>query len=387
MHDNHLARRMSRALTALLTAASLAACADEAPVSPKATLPEGGVETLSPTLDLLPSGTTFKSRPAFITGSANGRAAYVQVYDKDGTQLIRFKAFTDSWDIGGVEVALGDVNGDGWLDIIAGEGPAHFAPSSSRISVWDGQNGLLLGTTVAEGNVHDGVRVGSGDYDGDGRDEIFMCTAPSTLASHYEIIGYNPTAPHLRSQIPIEGLGWITGKNTYNGCRATGGDLDGDGKDELIAVFEGPSNALLVRKGGGSGAFVRWNALGAGYTGNTSIAAADVNGDKKAEVFLGRLTGLDKLPPVFMYDGAKVMANSTLPTPAITYPITNSIYNTGVYVGARDLSGDGIPELLAKMSTTGGYSTYVARSGPSFTSLWLNRFEPPGTLPGGGPIN
>ena len=88
-----------------------------------------------------------------------------------------------------------------------------------------------------------------------------------------------------------------------------------------------------------------------------------------------------------MYDGAKVWANSTLPTPAITYPITNSIYNTGIYVAARDLSLDGIPELMAKLSTTGGPSSYVALTGPTFTSLWRNQMEPPGNLPGGGPIN
>jgi len=89
---------------------------------------------------------------------------------------------------------------------------------------------------------------------------------------------------------------------------------------------------------------------------------------------------------VFIYDGAKVMASSVLPTPAITYPITGSVYNTGIYVAAHDLSLDGIPELMAKLSTTGGYSMYVARKGPTFTSLWMNTFEPPGTLPGGGPI-
>ena len=385
MRDNQPARGVARAMIAVLATASLAACADEAPVTPKARIPEGGVESLAPSLDLLPSGTTFKSRIAFVTGSANGKAAYVQVYDKDGAQLLRFKAFTDSWDVGGVDVALGDVNGDGWPDIIAGEGPAHFSPSSSRIAVWDGRNGASLGVTVAAGGFRDGVRVGAGDKNGDGRDEVFMCTGPSTIASHYEIFEYNPTAPNLRGLISSETLGSVTGKNTYNGCRVAGGDLDGDGKDELIAVFDGPANALLVRNQYG-GRLVRWNALGAGYTGMTSIAAADVNGDKKAEVFLGRLTALDKVPPVFIYDGAKVVANSTLPTPAITYPITNSIYNTGIYVAAHDLSGDGIPELLAKMSTTGGYSSYVARIGPSFTSLWLNRFETPGNLPGGGPI-
>ena len=386
MHRHYPARGMTRALIALLATASLAACADDAPTAAKARLPESGVQSLAPSFDLLPSGGPFKTKPAFITGSPNGKAAYVQVYDKDGVQLIRFKAFTDAWDVGGVEVALGDVNGDLWPDIIAGEGPAHFAPTSSRISVWDGQNGRLLGTTVASGGFKDGVRVGAGDRNGDGRDEVYMCTGPSSIYSHYEIFEFNPTAPNLRGVIMSEGLGLFTGKNSYNGCRVAGGDLDGDGKDELLAVFEGPSNALLVRSPG-SGTAVRWNALGAGYNGGISIASADVNKDGKAEVFLGRLTALDKLPPVFIYDGAKVIASTTLPTPTITYPIKNSIYNSGIYVAAHDLSLDGIPELMAKLSTTGGTSGYVALTGPTFTSLWRNQMEPPGTLPAGGPIN
>jgi hypothetical protein len=185
--------------------------------------------------------------------------------------------------------------------------------------------------------------------------------------------------------IPAATLGATTGKNTYQGCRAAGGDLDGDGKVEFIAVFEGPSNTLLVRNQNGAPQ-VRTNALGAAYTGSTSIAVADWNGDKKADVFLGRLTALDSLPPVFIYDGAKVMANTTLPTPAIFYPIKNSAYRTGIYVATHDLSGDGLPELLAKVSTTAGYSVYVAKLGPTFTSIWRNSFEPPGTLPAGGPI-
>ena len=383
----------ARAALFVATAAVLTACADDTPTQPKANIPEGGPKSVAMTwgMPIRPANQPFPQKIGFVTGSPNGKQPYVQVYDKSGAQMARFRAFEEYNFTNGVDATIGDVNGDGWPDIIVGEGAVNFGPYGSRFSVWDGRTGAWMGGFGIGLTYHGGYRVGAGDVDGDGKDEIFACTGPSTEATRYSIIRYAPSVPQPPGSIPFgfvlgqETLGTFTGKNSYNGCRVSGGDLDGDGKDELIAAFEGPANTLVVRNLAKNSNIVRSNALGAGYMGQISVAAADVTGDKKTEIFLGRLTGSDKLPPVFMYNGSSVLANSTLPTPAIMYPIMNSIYNTGVYIAARDLSGDGIPELLAKMSTTGGPSTYVARMGPSFTTLWLNRTEP-GPLPGGGPI-
>ena len=387
----------ARAAVALFAAGALTACADEMPVQPKtpaqpkAQIPESGLKPgllVGWGVDILPPGTTFTKPIAYVTGSPNGKKAFVQVYDKDGTQMARFNAFADTWDLGGVEVALGDVNGDGWPDIIAGEGPAQFMPTGSKFSLYDGKTGKWIFGIATSSTYKGGLRVGAGDVDGDGRDEVLTCFGPATEPTRMDVL-YLGTNNGIGYKVHSTTLGTVTGKNSYNGCRVTGGDLDGDGKDEIITAFEGPANTLAVSKYTGGWdltSFVRPNALGAGYTGGLSVAAADVNKDKKAEIFLGRLTGSDNMPPVFMYDGAKVMTGVSLPTPSIFYPIKNSTYNTGVYVAAHDLSGDGVPELLAKMSTTGFYSSYVAWTGPTFTSIWRNTFEPPGTLPGGGPI-
>ena len=386
--------KTARATLFFAAAAALTACADETPTQPKANMPEGGPKSVAMAwgLPILPTNQTFPQKIAFVTGSANGQLPYVQVYDKSGAQMARFRAFDENPTLAnGVDATVGDVNGDGWPDIIVGEGAVNFGPYHARFSVWDGRTGAWISGLGIGLTYRSDYRVGAGDVDGDGRDEIFLCTGPtSTEPARYSVMRYEPsiTAP---GSVPFsfvigqETLGSLAGKNSYNGCRVAGGDVDGDGKDELIAAFEGPANTLVVRNIAKNTNLARSNALNAGYMGGISVAAADVTGDKKAEIFLGRLTGLDKLPPVFMYNGAAVLMNSTLPTPAIMYPITNSISNTGVYIAARDLSGDGIPELLAKMSTTGGPSTYVARMGPTFTTLWLNRTEP-GSLRSGGPI-
>jgi uncharacterized protein YfaP (DUF2135 family) len=379
-----------RTLVALIAAGTLAACADNTPVQPPAKVPEGGVKAAVMNLgvNIFADGQNFPEKVAFVTGSPNGKAAYVQVYDKNGKQMAQFKAFNDSWNTSGVDVALGDINGDGWPDIIAGEGPAQFSPYPSRLAYWDGRTGAWIGFIGVSDN-RSGLRVGAGDVDGDGRDEMFACFGPSTGGTRVYVTYLAVNNHSVGFKTNSASLGTVTGKISYNGCRVAGGDLDNDGKDEIITAFEGPANTLMVSKYTGAmelASFVRPNAMYIGYNGQISVAAADVNGDKKAEIFLGRLTGVDRYPGVRIFDGAAVMDNTTLPLPVVTYPIMSSIYNSGIYVAAHDLNGDGVPELLAKLSTTGGYSMYVARKGPTFSSLYLNTFEPPGTLPGGGPI-
>src|SRR5207248_337231 len=99
----------------------------------------------------------------------------IHVYDGKTGQLARqFFAFDPNF-TGGVYVAAGDVNRDGYADVIVGA-DAGGGPS---VSVFSGKDGSrLLGFFAFDPNFTGGVRVASGDVTGDGFADIITGAGP-----------------------------------------------------------------------------------------------------------------------------------------------------------------------------------------------------------------
>jgi len=373
-------------MTALTALAALAACNDNSPVQPKANMPDGGPKSISAVSNILPTGTTFPNKIALVTGSAVGTPAKVQVYDKSGNLMAQFMAFSQTEDYkAGVNVALGDVNNDGYLDIIAGEGPTPGAPNPSMYAVWDGKTGVMIASgTPYWSNFRGGVRVGAGDFDGDGADEVFACLGPGGYATGAYVYKVGKSYPYLMFSTQLgyangTGTGWRT-----SGCRIAGGDINGDGKDDVIATFDGTSNALLIADAA-TRKIQSWDSpYGIGYKGEMSVASGDANGDGKAEVMLGQITSPSSPAQVLVYDGAKISLDAFLPIPSLVTPI-KWWWTTGVTLASRDFDGDGRADLLVKPTNALGSSYFGVWMAPSFVSYSLWRLE--STVTGnGGPI-
>ena len=92
-----------------------------------------------------------------ITGADGGVGGHVKVFDgTSGTLLQSFFAY-DGFS-GGVRVAAGDLNGDGFDDIITGAGPGGVG---GHVKVFDGTSGTLLQSFFAYDGFNGGVFVSS----------------------------------------------------------------------------------------------------------------------------------------------------------------------------------------------------------------------------------
>jgi hypothetical protein len=212
------------------------------------------------------------------------------------TEVASFFAFDPAFQ-GGVRVAIGDVNGDGVLDYIAGAGPG----AGPHVKVIDGtkasqvlSNGqiadsaLLASFFAFDPNVSSGVFVTAGDFNHDGKAEVAVSAAIGT-DSRVRVF------PIVAGQgVPVRSSGPLGDFVPYpgfgGGITLAAGDLNGDGRAELVTgTFRGSSH--LKAFDSATGATVLSEFAYPGFTGGFSVSTADLNGDGKAEIITGGAIG------------------------------------------------------------------------------------------------
>lgn len=236
---------------------------------------------------------------------------------------------------GAVTIAVGDVNNDGYQDVIVGAGPS----AGPRIVVLSGQDGKQLASFFAfSQSFAGGVTVASADFNGDGYADIVV-GADTRGGSHVKVFD-GRTLQELRSFFAF-------GRDYNFGVRVAAGDVNGDGTpDILVGAGVGGSPVYSVFDGVTGGLIRQGMAFAPEFTGGIYIAAGDVDGDGFADVILG--AGRAGNPHVKVFSGlnetelASFFVNEDFsPNSIPTVP-----FESGISVSASDLDGDGIEEIL-----------------------------------------
>ncbi|MEW6407331.1 MAG: FG-GAP-like repeat-containing protein [Patescibacteria group bacterium] len=279
-----------------------------------------------------PTKSYSKKLAKILVGAGLGGGPQVRVINGDGNPTAtQFYAFNLEFD-GGVYVAAGDIDGDRRDEIIVGAGWS--APPYVRI--FDGYPKAQVSDFLAYNEkFKGGVRVAVGDVDGDGVDEII--TGAGFDGSSKIKIFNNQGKRKYKTFMAYD-------REFSGGVYVAAADLNGDKKAEiLVSAGEGggPQVKIFNKKGKLKRAFFAGNPkdrFGA------RVAAVDVNGDKKSEILISAGYGDKPWVRLFSRFGKKRK----------DFFAFDKNFKGGIYIAGGDTNGDGREEIVTSAGLGGG---------------------------------
>ncbi|MFM8273759.1 MAG: FG-GAP repeat domain-containing protein, partial [Gemmata sp.] len=177
-------------------------------------------------------------------GTDLGNLPHVKVLNGRGQgELASFYAYAPGF-LGGVRVGMGDLNGDGYADLVTGAGYG----AGPHVAMFDGKSiAQGRGPRKAAGDFYvfapsmtSGLNIAVGDVDGDGYADIVA--APGTGAAHLKVVsGKSLTSGQGAAEL-LSTIGWAG--NTA-GLRVAAVDADGDGRVDVMTSTGGPNGGRV----------------------------------------------------------------------------------------------------------------------------------------------
>jgi hypothetical protein len=247
------------------------------------------------------------------------------------------ESYAERWpgSTAGIRVALGDFDGDGVEETVTASGGDVTINSYTMGQQWNPFGG---GASAS---------ITTGDFDGDGKTDLAVSEWTTTVADSVVKIYLGSDLANSNAT-PVA---TVTGFAGYKGgLNIAAGDYDGDGKGDLTIATAGvgPGGAVITYKGNGNGTFgstlASFYPYTSGYQGGITVAMGDVDEDGKADI----ITGTGELQPahVKVYSQGSEIRNF--------YAFENSpgvASYVGINVAAADVNGDGKADIVVGART------------------------------------
>ena len=267
-----------------------------------------------------------------VFGRSTGFAASINLSSLDGSNGFRLDGVVASDFSGNSVAAAGDINGDGRGDLVIGANGADpngansgssyvvfgrstgFA-ASINLSSLDGSNGFRLDGVVASDFSGNSVAA-AGDINGDGRGDLVIGANGAdpngaNSGSSYVVFGRSTGFAASINLSSLDGstgfrLDGVAAGDSYGGSVAAAGDVNGDGRDDLIIGAradpngrESGSSYVVFGRSTGFAAAINLSSLDGStglrldgvaafdLSGDSAAAAGDVNGDGRGDLIIG----------------------------------------------------------------------------------------------------
>jgi len=299
----------------------------------------------------LPSTPPHRSRPIPLYASASGAGGpgVVTVFNPatNGT-ILAFQPFGGY--AGGIKVAVGDVTGDGYDDLIVMAGPGAL---NGLVEIYSGKDFSLISEYFAFPGYQGEFNIAAGDLTGNGIADVIFSTA---TGADFVFAYAGATNNFLVS--PFSAFGGFTG-----GVTIAAGDVLGNGVDQIIVGTASQVGAAGVFNV--SGQLLQPYYFAPIPMNGVNVAAGDLNNSGHDDIIFGARAGSTL---VLEYDGV----SQGLMGWFFAYPGQSF----GVTVATEDPTGTGYADIVTGF--TSNVSAIAIYSGLSFQLMTVDG-QPSGT--------